>query len=89
MTWIRDTNSYFRYQSQEDAFDLGLYSVDPFSNAVRLGVDSSNTYAPGEGRPSIRLESKESYQHGLFIADFLHMPPSQCGTWPACKSPQP
>lgn len=54
---------------------------------MRLGVDSKNTYGLDEGRPSIRLESKESYDHGLFIADFLHMPPSQCGLWPACKSP--
>lgn len=54
---------------------------------MRLGVDSNNTYGLDEGRPSIRLESKESYNHGLFIADFLHMPPSQCGLWPACKLP--
>ncbi|KAF7543567.1 hypothetical protein G7Z17_g10641 [Cylindrodendrum hubeiense] len=31
----------------------------------------------------LRLESKESFERGLFIADFLHMPPSQCGVWPA------
>lgn len=61
--------------------------MDPSTQAVRLGVDSTNYYGMGEGRPSIRIESKESYNHGLFIADFAHMPPSDCGLWPACKYP--
>ncbi|KAF4470761.1 mixed-linked glucanase precursor MLG1 [Fusarium albosuccineum] len=77
------SNGFVSYQNQKNALDLDLYSVDPSSKAVRLGVDSTNKYGLNEGRPSIRLESKDSYQHGLFIADFLHMPPSQCGTWPA------
>ncbi|KAF4975137.1 hypothetical protein FZEAL_8036 [Fusarium zealandicum] len=77
------SNGFVQYQSQEDALDRGLYSVDPFAQTVRLEVDYDNVYALDEGRPSIRLESKETFQYGLFIADFLHMPPSQCGTWPA------
>lgn len=81
------TNIHHSYQNQEDALGKGLYSIDPDTNAVRLGVDSTNKYDLDEGRPSIRIESKESYEKGLFIADFLHMPPSQCGVWPACKSP--
>lgn len=80
----RGTNTRSRrYQSRDDAESLGIYSVDPSTNVVRLGVDHSNVYPLGQGRPSIRLESKEAYNHGLFIADFLHMPPSQCGLWPA------
>ncbi|KAI8679781.1 hypothetical protein NCS57_00256700 [Fusarium keratoplasticum] len=77
------SNGFVQYQSQEDALDLGLYSVEPFSQVVRLGVDNTEKYGLNEGRPSIRLESKQAFHHGLFIADFLHMPPSECGTWPA------
>ncbi|KAI8898197.1 concanavalin A-like lectin/glucanase domain-containing protein [Globomyces pollinis-pini] len=38
-------------------------------------------YAPN-GRKSIRLESKTTYTHGLFIFDLEHMP-SGCATWPS------
>ncbi|KAH0597312.1 hypothetical protein MHUMG1_04689 [Metarhizium humberi] len=77
------THGYVSYQSRQNAEALGLYSVDEKTGVVRLGVDSTNTYPLTAGRPSIRLESKEAFNHGLFIADFLHMPPSQCGVWPA------
>ncbi|KPM44329.1 hypothetical protein AK830_g2144 [Neonectria ditissima] len=77
------SNGFVSYQNQQDALNQSLYSVDPITNVVRLGVDSTNKYALNEGRPSLRLESKESFNRGLFIADFLHMPPSQCGVWPA------
>ncbi|CAG9997530.1 unnamed protein product [Clonostachys byssicola] len=77
------SNGYVSYQSRYDAEARGLVSMDPSTHAVRLGVDSTNYYGMGEGRPSIRIESKESYNHGLFIADFAHMPPSDCGLWPA------
>lgn len=77
------SNGFVSYQSREDAEAMNLFSVDEQSQVVRLGVDSNNTVGLDEGRPSIRIESKESYDHGLFIADFLHMPPSQCGLWPA------
>ncbi|KAH0496896.1 hypothetical protein TgHK011_004239 [Trichoderma gracile] len=63
---------------------MGLYSIDERSGVVRLGVDSTHEYSLSDrGRPSIRIESKATYDHGLFIADFLHMPPSHCGLWPA------
>lgn len=79
------SNGYVAYQSRSNAEALGLFSVDEETGVVRLGVDHTNTYGLNEGRPSIRLESKAAYNEGLFIADFLHMPPSQCGLWPACK----
>ena len=41
---------------------MGLYSVDEKTGVVRLGVDSTNVYGLDEGRPSIRLESKEAYK---------------------------
>ncbi|KAM0506223.1 hypothetical protein ACHAP8_001257 [Fusarium lateritium] len=84
--WFNGTdlsNGFVRYQDLPGALKNGLYSVDPFSETVQLRPDSRRKYGLDEGRPSIRLESKESYQYGLFIADFQHMPISQCGTWPA------
>ncbi|EKJ77538.1 hypothetical protein FPSE_02288 [Fusarium pseudograminearum CS3096] len=84
--WFNGTDlskGFVQYQDFTGAFKNGLYSVDPFSETVQLRPDSRRKYGLDEGRPSIRLESKESYQYGLFIADFQHMPISQCGTWPA------
>ena len=46
-----------------------------------MGVDSVNP-APS-GRPSVRVSSKKSYNHGLVIADIPHMPGGICGVWPA------
>lgn len=63
-----------------------MYLINPVTQAVTLGVDNTNVYGLGEGRLSLRLESKKQYNHGLFIGDFAHMPPSVCGLWPACKS---
>lgn len=67
------------YISQSAASSLGLIRTDPTS--VYIGVDSTNAY-PSTGRPSVRLESKRTFQRGLFILDVAHMP-AGCGTWPA------
>lgn len=50
-----------------------------------IGVDSSTalTVAGGIGRGSVRIESKKTYNKGLFIVDLKHMPGGICGTWPA------
>jgi beta-glucanase (GH16 family) len=48
-----------------------------------MGVDYWNKYSITEGRPSVRIESIETYQYGLFVADLAHMPASVCGIWPA------
>ncbi|PTB70742.1 glycoside hydrolase family 16 protein, partial [Trichoderma citrinoviride] len=78
------SHGFVSYQSRRDAEALGLYSIDDRTGVVRLGVDSTHEYSLADrGRPSIRIESKATYDHGLFIADFLHMPPSHCGLWPA------
>lgn len=55
------------------------------SNATRWGVDTTQTLSPyaNLGRLSIRLTSKQSWTHGLFILDLVHMPVNQCGVWPA------
>jgi hypothetical protein len=49
-----------------------------------LGVDFTTPLTVnGPGRGSVRMESKNRYNHGLFIVDFKHMPGGQCGTWPS------
>ncbi|KAK8028705.1 WSC domain [Apiospora marii] len=77
------SNGFVNYQSQPAALSQGLVSIDEF-NRVRLGVDTYNNYTVSDvGRPSVRLTSYQGFTHGLFIADFAHMPASTCGVWPA------
>ncbi|KAK1252871.1 hypothetical protein MKX08_004058 [Trichoderma sp. CBMAI-0020] len=81
---VDPSHGFVAYQNRQNAEQMGLYSIDHNSGVVRIGVDSTRRYSTlDRGRPSIRIESKETYEHGLFIADFLHMPPSHCGLWPA------
>ncbi|KAK7956755.1 uncharacterized protein PG986_005977 [Apiospora aurea] len=78
------SNGFVNYQSQAAATAQGLVTIDEF-NRVRLGVDTYNNYTVSDvGRPSVRLTSYQGFTHGLFIADFAHMPASTCGVWPAC-----
>lgn len=57
---------------------------------ARLNVDSTNQFdntqayygVNGVGRPSVRIESKLSWTHGLIVGNFAHMP-FACGAWPA------
>jgi Glycosyl hydrolases family 16 len=58
--------------------------VETIGSQNYIGVDYTNTYDPnGAGRPSVRIQSQNVYNHGLFILDLAHMPASTCGTWPA------
>lgn len=51
-----------------------------------MGVDHTTTLQTnGAGRESVRISSKKTFTHGLFIADIAHMPGTICGAWPACK----
>lgn len=53
---------------------------------VYIGVDAEQTYPVNDssvrGRPSVRLETRQLYNHMLLVADIEHMPVG-CGTWPA------
>ncbi|KKO99151.1 hypothetical protein THAR02_08742 [Trichoderma harzianum] len=81
---VDPSHGFVSYQNRQNAQVMGLYQIDDRTGVVRLGVDSTNYYSVlDRGRPSIRLESKDTFDQGLFIADFLHMPPSHCGLWPA------
>ncbi|KAF4123501.1 glycoside hydrolase family 16 protein [Geosmithia morbida] len=74
------TNGYVNYVDADTAFDMGLASQD--NNKIHLGSDATEVN-PSGGRKSVRLESKRSFTHGLFISDITHMPSSTCGSWPA------
>ncbi|KAL3707176.1 hypothetical protein TMatcc_005153 [Talaromyces marneffei ATCC 18224] len=52
----------------------------PTNNAV---PDSDVPASTANGRKSVRLESRQTFDWGLLIADFAHIPSSICGTWPA------
>ena len=79
------TDGLVSFQSMESANSTGLAGFiaadNQTSKAVYMAVDST-TIAP-EGRGSVRVQSQETYNHGLFIIDIAHMPGGICGTWPA------
>ena len=76
------TNGWTQYVDQATAISRGLIG-DPSIPA--WGVDHTSVLDPANstGRASIRLTSKKTWTHGLFIADIVHMPDSTCGLWPA------
>lgn len=61
--------------------------VNTLNDKVYLGVDHKTfLYTNGtntKGRKSVRVQSKNTYNEGLFIASFTHLPKNECGTWPA------
>ncbi|GAB7349287.1 hypothetical protein MBLNU459_g8432t1 [Dothideomycetes sp. NU459] len=76
------TEGWVDYVSYDTAVSTGLIA-DP--NVPTWGVDHTNVLDPSGTtlRPSIRMTSKATWTHGLFIADIAHMPDSTCGVWPA------
>lgn len=76
------TNGFVNYLNQIDAQSKGLYQIK--GSQIYVGVDYTSHLDPkGKGRDSVRLQSNPSYQHGLIIGDFTHVPNSACGSWPA------
>nr|ADK55597.1 beta-1,3-1,4-glucanase [Paecilomyces sp. 'thermophila'] len=74
------THGYVDYVSRDVAAGAGL--IGERDGRTYMGVDFTNP-ASGRGRRSVRLESKNTYEHGLIVIDLAHMPGSVCGTWPA------
>ncbi len=75
------------YKSKADALSSGIAKITT-DDKIYLGVDTTTKLTnlvegPGNGRGSIRLESAETFDNGLLIADFEHMPAGGCGLWPA------
>ncbi|KAF7889742.1 uncharacterized protein EAF02_002157 [Botrytis sinoallii] len=79
------TTGFVSYTSKEVAgnanSELGVALTKVENGQAYMGVDYVNVVTTG--RPSVRIQSKETYTHGLIIADLAHMPASVCGTWPA------
>jgi len=73
------THGHVQFKDRATAQKSGLISVQ--GDKVYMGVDHTNK-APN-GRPAIRLQSKQSFTEGLLIIDLDHMPGSVCGSWPA------
>ncbi|KAF1944136.1 hypothetical protein EJ02DRAFT_109735 [Clathrospora elynae] len=73
------TEGFVQYVDEATARQTNLINSSATS-AVSWGVDAENKTP--EGRPSIRIESKKSYNTGLIVLDVAHMP-FGCGTWPA------
>ncbi|KAL4733321.1 endo-1,3(4)-beta-glucanase xgeA [Aspergillus similis] len=77
------TNGFVTYVNQSYAESAGLVkSTD--SGSLYLGVDYETVLTvDGPGRESVRIESNDYYDQGLYVIDIQHMPGSICGTWPA------
>lgn len=77
------TGGYVNYVTQSQAQSEGLYKT--IGNQVYIGVDNTTILNPSSstGRNSVRLQSNNAYTHALVIADFAHIPGSDCGAWPA------
>ena len=82
------TNGQVQYVKKETAISKDLVGFMPDFAANNdtapfyLGVDYT-TNDTRIGRPSIRISSKQTFNHALFIADIAHMPSATCGAWPA------
>ncbi|CAB57923.1 putative glycosidase C21B10.07 [Schizosaccharomyces pombe] len=72
------THGFVQYLDRNSSAKLGLISAN--SSNVIMAADSKHNYS--SGRPSIRLQSTQYFEHGLFILDLIHLPYG-CGTWPA------
>ncbi|KAI1778313.1 glycoside hydrolase family 16 protein [Hypoxylon cercidicola] len=83
VTTTDPNGGYVQYQGRSSAENLGIIKYK--DGAAYVGVDYTKTdyNADGAGRKSVRLESKNVYNHGLIIADFTHLPKPVCGSWPA------
>ena len=78
------TFGYVHYVDQAVANQHGMIHTTASGSAV-WGVDTTQYLDPTAnlGRLSIRLTSMQSWTHGLFVLDLVHMPANQCGVWPA------
>ncbi|KZO97623.1 glycoside hydrolase family 16 protein [Calocera viscosa TUFC12733] len=68
------------FVNESDAWSLGLVSTTPTQSFLR--VDNSTSLPSGQGRNSVRLGTKKTYDGALFVLDVEHMP-FGCATWPA------
>lgn len=77
------TNGFVKYLDKTTAMNGKQIKMVGTDNYIGVDYNTSLTVAGGVGRGSVRIESKKSYNKGLFIVDIKHMPGGICGTWPA------
>ncbi|KAH7329259.1 glycoside hydrolase family 16 protein [Stachybotrys elegans] len=77
------TRGFVEYVDNATAMAEGLAASR--DGQIFMGVDTVTEF-PANGRKSVRVTSRESFTHGLFIADLAHVPSSACGSWPALWS---
>ncbi|KAF3479501.1 1,3(4)-beta-glucanase [Arthroderma uncinatum] len=78
------THGFVKYVGEDEARSAGLIAIESSYDGrevVRMGADHENVTP--DGRPSVRITSKKSYNQGLWIIDFAHVPGAACGSWPA------
>lgn len=82
-TDVDPTHGFVLYQNRSEAERMGL--VQMVGDVAAIMVDYTTVIEDplGYGRKSVRIESTATYNHGLVITDFSHLPKAQCGTWPA------
>ncbi|KAK5120356.1 hypothetical protein LTR85_006295 [Meristemomyces frigidus] len=74
------TYGHVQYVNESIAVQNGYATTGATAN---ISVDTTNQWPNGgPGRPAVRIISDNTYTHGLFILDIVHMPWG-CGTWPA------
>ena len=84
------TYGHVKYVNRSVALTNGYAYYSSANNSAVIKPDTVNKWPPGmfpngeylPGRSSVRLESFNTYYHGLFIFDASHIP-TGCGTWPA------
>lgn len=82
-TDVDPTHGFVLYQNRSEAERFGLAQIVDDVAAITVDPITVIEDPLGYGRKSVRIESTATYNHGLIIADFSHLPKAQCGTWPA------
>jgi hypothetical protein len=73
------THGFVHYVDRATATSAGL--IKNSGDQAFIYAETVAT-AASTGRKSVRLESNNKYNQGLFVIDLTHMP-TGCGTWPA------
>ncbi|KAL4810927.1 concanavalin A-like lectin/glucanase domain-containing protein [Aspergillus unguis] len=73
------TDGFVKYVNESTAHMLNLTHATANSAVIKVDTKTKNAT---HGRNSVRIESKMTYDTGLFIFDVIHSPYG-CGTWPA------
>ncbi|KAH9834688.1 glycoside hydrolase family 16 protein [Teratosphaeria destructans] len=77
------TLGFVQYVNRTFANQTGMLATSDTQAA--WGVDNTELFnaSAAFGRYSVRLTSNRAWTHGLFVLNLAHMPPNQCGVWPA------